>query len=81
MRQQITTTLTLTWENTQVYPEDLAVLLKYNTDQFEPVNTRPGPEVGQSIVTCIFSRTVDVDCLYDVRKPGEIKIVNLLTAE
>ena len=77
----ITTTLTLTWVNTQIYPEDLAVILTYNVDEFEPVNTRPGTELGQSIVTCIFSRTVDVDCIYDENRPGEIKIVNILSAE
>ena len=46
MRQLITTTLTLTWVNTQIYPKDMAVLLQYDVDQFEPVGARPGPEVG-----------------------------------
>lgn len=82
LRQKITTTLTLTWENTQIYPEGLALLIEYNTAEFEPVNKRPRPGFdGQYIITCIFSRTVDVDCIYDDAKPGIIKITDILRAE
>ena len=45
------------------------------------MNTRAGPEPGQTIVTCIFSRTVDLECLYDESKPGVIKVANILQAE
>ena len=82
MRQLITTTLTLTWENTQVYPVGLAVLLEYNPEEFEPVNARPRPGFeDQTIITCIFSRTVDLECIYDKNMPGIIKIVDILRAE
>ena len=50
LRQLATTTVTLTWLNTQIYPKDLTVLIYTDPEQIEPVF-----EEDQTSVPCVFS--------------------------
>jgi len=79
LKQLGTTTLTFTWTNTQVYPEDLTLLIEYDKNEF-----RPDIAEGQNTVPCIFSRTFFVTCEYIENSnsdSGLIKVMDLLMTD
>ena len=76
LRQLVTTTVTLQWRNTQVYPADLALLIHYNPDEI-----KPDIEEGENTVPCIFRNMVALTCEYPEDQPGVIKVTDLLAAE
>ena len=71
-----TTTITIGWINTQVYPKDLALLIYYNPEEIAPVF-----EEGETTVPCLFRQTVLVSCEYLADEPGVIKVTNILQVE
>lgn len=61
-RQLATTTITVEWVNTQIYPASASIEINYDHSQIGPVFDDPSvPEVD-----CIFSRTTFVRCEYDI---------------
>ena len=80
LRQLVTTTITIEWTNTQVYPEGLSLLIESNPSEIVPVM-----EAGEDTVPCIFRNTVPKECLYlrdsDGKLTGQIKVTDLLLAE
>ena len=77
LRQLATTTISIQWRSTQVYPKDLALKLYVDTSEIAPMFE--DPDVRE--VPCVFRQTVIVTCEYPIDEPGVIKVTNLLLNE
>jgi hypothetical protein len=82
-RQLALTTITITWVNTQVYPDDLSLKIGYNATQIQPDNSDPN-----DAPKCFYSQTVEAICefIYPNRVDGQppddhIMVTNLLDTE
>ena len=75
LRQLAVTTVSLIWTNTQVYPKDLAIKIRY-----DPTDISPVFKEGENSVPCVFRQTVIVRCEYLKDEPGVIKITDMLIA-
>lgn len=76
LRQLAVTTITVNWINTQVYPVELAIKIKYDPYEISPVF-----EDGANTVPCVFRQTAVVNCEYLEDEPGVIKITDMLIAK
>ena len=75
LRQLVTTTVTISWLNTQLYPKDLAIKIQTDPTEISPVFEDPDVRT----VPCVFRQTVIVECQYI--GDGVILITDLLIAD
>lgn len=71
-RQGALTTITITWQNTQIYPQDVSFEIGYDAQQFKPIVDPNG------FSPCFFRQSIEVTCQF---LGSTIFVTNVLTVQ